>query len=126
MLRCRPWRRPVTRCASPPAPDEVLAWFTPRLGGAMMAPLMLPELLAVVECRRPDLVIHETAAFAAPLADAEGRAWSVTVDAAEFERLRAASGQRRRSFAYHPARALAPKDSLRLTIFRPWPPTIVH
>src|SRR5712692_7596575 len=29
------------------APDGVLAWFMPRLGAAIMAPLMLPDLLAV-------------------------------------------------------------------------------
>src|SRR5689334_1126243 len=62
------------RVGGPPgaglAPDEVLQWFMPHLFAATLAPLTLPDLLSVVAQWQPDLIVHDTSAFAAPIAAA--------------------------------------------------------
>lgn len=62
------------RLGGPPGagltPEEILPWFVPRLFAATLAPLVLPDLLSAVESWRPDLIIHDTLAFAAPIAAA--------------------------------------------------------
>jgi hypothetical protein len=52
------------------APERILDWFVPNLFAATVAPLVLPDLLEVMEWWQPDLVVYDTFTFAAPLAAA--------------------------------------------------------
>jgi UDP:flavonoid glycosyltransferase YjiC (YdhE family) len=48
-------------------PERILGYFVPRLFGECGAPMMADDLIPVVEDWRPDLLVYETMAFAAPL-----------------------------------------------------------
>ncbi|MDP9225967.1 MAG: glycosyltransferase [Actinomycetota bacterium] len=52
------------------APEEILQWFFPNLFAATVAPLVIGDLLDLVVRWRPDLLVHDTAALAGPLAAA--------------------------------------------------------
>ena len=52
------------------APQRILGYFLPRLFGECGAPMMADDLVPLVEQWRPDLIVYETMAFAAPLAAA--------------------------------------------------------
>jgi UDP:flavonoid glycosyltransferase YjiC (YdhE family) len=52
------------------APEEILQWFFPNLFAATVAPLVIGDLLDLVDRWRPDLIVHDTAALAGPLAGA--------------------------------------------------------
>ncbi len=51
-------------------PDRILPFFIPRLFGECGAPTMADDLVPLVASWRPDLVVYESYAFAAPLAAA--------------------------------------------------------
>lgn len=52
------------------APERILPFFIPRLFGEVGAPMMADDLVPLVASWRPDLVVYESYAFAAPLAAA--------------------------------------------------------
>jgi UDP:flavonoid glycosyltransferase YjiC (YdhE family) len=49
------------------APSEILDWYLPHLFGEVMAPQMLDDLEPLVRSWQPDVVLHDTWEFAAPL-----------------------------------------------------------
>src|SRR5438105_4897796 len=50
--------------------DGILTWFLPHLFGEVLAPAMLQDLAPLVERWRPDVIVHDSWEFAAPLAAA--------------------------------------------------------
>ena len=52
------------------APSEILDWYLPHLFGEVMAPLMLDDLEPLVRSWQPDVILHDTWEFAAPIAAA--------------------------------------------------------
>jgi UDP-N-acetylglucosamine transferase subunit ALG13 len=54
-------------------PDRILGYFLPRLFGECGAPMMADDLVPLVDRWRPDLIVYETMAFAAPLVAAVAR-----------------------------------------------------
>jgi UDP:flavonoid glycosyltransferase YjiC (YdhE family) len=52
------------------APERILHWFTPHLFAAVGAPAMLRDLRVITASWRPDLIVHESFEFAAPIAAA--------------------------------------------------------
>lgn len=61
--------RRYPEAASVPPQERSLFWF-PRLFGEVLAAAMLPDLVSIVSKWKPDLIVHEHAAFAAPIAAA--------------------------------------------------------
>jgi hypothetical protein len=51
-------------------PERILGYFYPRLFGECGAPAMADDLVALVADWRPDLIVYDSTAFAAPLAAA--------------------------------------------------------
>ena len=49
------------------APSEILDWYLPHLFGEVMAPLMLADLEPLVRSWQPDVILHDTWEFAAPI-----------------------------------------------------------
>jgi UDP:flavonoid glycosyltransferase YjiC (YdhE family) len=49
------------------APSEILDWYLPHLFGEVMAPLMLDDLEPMVRKWQPDVILHDTWEFAAPI-----------------------------------------------------------
>ncbi len=49
------------------APSEILDWYLPHLFGEVMAPLMLDDLEPLVRSWQPDVILHDTWEFAAPI-----------------------------------------------------------
>jgi hypothetical protein len=49
------------------APERILHWFTPHLFAEVGAPAMLRDLRVITASWRPDLIVHESFEFAAPL-----------------------------------------------------------
>ncbi|HEX6493058.1 MAG TPA: glycosyltransferase [Candidatus Dormibacteraeota bacterium] len=60
----RPWERLL--------PEEILLWFLPHLFVEVGARAMVDDLAAHVDRWRPDLVVHESYEFAAPVVAAAG------------------------------------------------------
>jgi UDP:flavonoid glycosyltransferase YjiC (YdhE family) len=52
------------------APDEIMQWYLPYLFGEIVAPAMLEDLVPLVRTWRPDVIVHDTFEFAAPVAAA--------------------------------------------------------
>lgn len=52
------------------APCEILDWYLPHLFGEVLAPLMLDDLEPLVREWQPDVILHDTWEFAAPIAAA--------------------------------------------------------
>ncbi|MDQ6672892.1 MAG: hypothetical protein M3069_19475 [Chloroflexota bacterium] len=52
------------------APVEIVPWYLPHLFGESIAPATLEDLQTVVRSWRPDLVVHDIAELAAPIAAA--------------------------------------------------------
>lgn len=52
------------------APDEIMQWWLPHLFGEIAAPAMLEDLVPVVQTWKPDVIVHDTFEFAAPVAAA--------------------------------------------------------
>jgi UDP:flavonoid glycosyltransferase YjiC (YdhE family) len=52
------------------APDEIMQWYLPHLFGEIVAPAMLEDLVPLVRGWRPNVVVHDTFDFAAPVAAA--------------------------------------------------------
>jgi UDP:flavonoid glycosyltransferase YjiC (YdhE family) len=52
------------------APDEIMQWYLPKLFGEIVAPAMLEDLVPLVRTWRPDVIVHDTFDFAAPVAAA--------------------------------------------------------
>ncbi len=50
--------------------DGILTWFLPHLFGEVLAPAMLQDLAPLVEWWQPDVMVHDSWEFAAPLAAA--------------------------------------------------------
>jgi UDP:flavonoid glycosyltransferase YjiC (YdhE family) len=48
-------------------PEAIMQWYLPHLFGEIMAPAMVEDLEDVVETWRPDLIVHETYEFGAPV-----------------------------------------------------------
>jgi UDP-glucoronosyl and UDP-glucosyl transferase len=57
---------------------ERSTFIFPRVFGAMLVPPMLADLLGIIERFKPDLLIHEAAEFAAPIAAAKAGLPSLT------------------------------------------------
>jgi UDP:flavonoid glycosyltransferase YjiC (YdhE family) len=51
-------------------PERILGYFLPRLFGECGAPVMVDDLVPLIDRWRPHLIVYETMAFAAPLAAA--------------------------------------------------------
>ena len=51
-------------------PSEILDWYLPHLFGEVLAPAMLEDLEPLVREWRPDVILHDSWEFAAPLAAA--------------------------------------------------------
>jgi len=49
------------------APSEILDWYLPHLFGEVLAPLMLDDLEPLVRSWQPDVIMHDTWEFAAPI-----------------------------------------------------------
>lgn len=62
----------MRRVGGPPgeglAPEEIERWFVPRLFAQVGAENTIADLIALLETWRPDLAVHDTYQFAAPLA----------------------------------------------------------
>ena len=52
------------------APDEIMPWYLPHLFGEIVAPAMLEDLVPLVRTWSPDVIVHDTFEFAAPVAAA--------------------------------------------------------
>ena len=69
---CETWQRLVRRhpdqIYNRLAPDEIMQWYLPYLFGEIVAPAMLEDLVPLVRRWRPDVIVHDTFEFAAPLA----------------------------------------------------------
>ena len=59
-------------------PSEILDWYVPHLFGEVMAPIMLGDLEPLVRKWRPDVILHDTWEFAAPIAAASAGIPSVS------------------------------------------------
>jgi UDP:flavonoid glycosyltransferase YjiC (YdhE family) len=63
-------RRTGTEPGAGLAPDEIMHWFVPNLFAAVGAPSTLADLVPLVEMWRPQVIVHDSYEFAAPLAAA--------------------------------------------------------
>jgi UDP:flavonoid glycosyltransferase YjiC (YdhE family) len=52
------------------APEEILDWYTPHLFGEVLTPAMLADLEPLMQSWRPDIILHDIAEFAGPIAAA--------------------------------------------------------
>jgi UDP:flavonoid glycosyltransferase YjiC (YdhE family) len=60
------------------APAEIVDWYLPPLFGQVLAPAMLADLEPIVRTWEPDMVVHDTWEFAAPIVAAKAGIVSVS------------------------------------------------